>query len=170
VDPALLEGVRDSKALTARQREELALRVREVASAVSVGAASPREIDRLNVRGATALAMRRALSRQGTYDLALVDGRPQARFAPARHTFIVRGDATCLSIACASIVAKVQRDRLMCLLAQRYPGYGWERNAGYATAEHLEALRRLGPTPHHRSYVPVLQLRMDIAALDQPRV
>ncbi len=159
VDPLALEGVRDSK-LVARpaQREALAQRVRSLAVTVTVGAASPREIERLNIRGATALAMQRALRRVGPFDRAIVDGRPLRMLDPERHVFVVDGDANVLSIASASIVAKVLRDRLMCLLHARYPDYGWERNAGYATAEHLAALRRLGPTPHHRhGYRPVVQ-------------
>jgi ribonuclease HII len=159
LDPAELDGVRDSKTIAnARARERLAEHIYTVATRVVVGAASPREIDRLNVRGATALAMSRALRRLRTYDHALLDGRPLPGLDPKRHTFVVDGDAHCLSIACASIVAKVTRDRLMRLLAARYPAYGWERNAGYATADHLAALRRHGPTPHHRQrYRPVVQ-------------
>jgi ribonuclease HII len=169
LDPAALDGVRDSKTVpTVREREALAERIRASALRVAVGAASPREIDHLNVRGATALAMRRALARLGQYDHALVDGRPMPGFDRERHTFLVGGDAHCLSIACASIVAKVTRDRLMRLLAVRYPDYGWEHNAGYATADHLAALRRLGPTPHHRTrYRPVLQAELDLGLVAQ---
>ncbi|MBI2755812.1 MAG: ribonuclease HII [Chloroflexi bacterium] len=162
VRAARLAGVRDSKTiLNPRKREELAEIVRSVAVRVAVGAASPREIERVNVRGATALAMRRALARVGQYDHALLDGRPMPGLDPDQHTFVVDGDALCLSIACASLVAKVTRDRLLELLAQRYPAYGWERNRGYATAGHLAALRRYGPTPHHRGrFRPVLQAEM----------
>lgn len=154
-----LAGVRDSKTvLNPHTREALAGRIRQVALRVTVGAASPREIDRLNVRGATALAIRRALGRQVAYERVLLDGKPLPGMAPPVHTFIVGGDARCLSIACASLVAKVTRDRLMERLAVRYPEYGWEHNRGYATADHLAALRRLGPTPHHRSrFRPVVQ-------------
>jgi ribonuclease HII len=155
-----LTGVRDSKTIpTVERRERLAETIRQVAQHVAVGAASPREIDRLNVRGATALAMERALRRVGTYDHAFIDGRPMRTLVEGRHTFVVGGDGLCLSIACASIIAKVVRDRLMRLLAVRYPSYGWERNAGYATADHLAALRAHGPTPHHRlRYRPVAEL------------
>jgi ribonuclease HII len=168
IDPAELAGVRDSKTIAnPRARERLAEHIYQVATRVVVGAASPREIDRLNVRGATALAMSRALKRLGAYDHALLDGRPLRGLDPERHTFLVDGDAHCLSIACASIVAKVTRDRLMCLLAARYPAYGWERNAGYATADHLAALRRHGPTPHHRQrYRPVLQAGLPLFELN----
>jgi ribonuclease HII len=100
--------------------------------------------------------MRRALARIGPYDHALIDGRPIKDPAIGPHTAIVDGDATCYSIACASIVAKVVRDRLMEKLARRHPGYGWEHNAGYGSAEHMRALRLLGVTPYHRrSYQPV---------------
>jgi ribonuclease HII len=162
LDEAELAGVRDSKTIHhPARREALAERIEAVAERVAVGAASPREIERLNVRGATALAMQRALRRLGDYEHALVDGKPLRGLSPERHTFLVGGDGQCLSIASASIVAKVLRDRLMRLLAARYPEYGWEHNAGYATVDHLAALRRLGPTPHHRQhYRPVLQLRL----------
>ena len=169
VDPALLAGVRDSKAVpTSAAREQLAARVRRVAAQVGVGAASPREVDRLNVRGAAALAMQRALKRIAPCDHALVDGRPLRGLVPAPgcrgHTYLVKGDARCLSIACASLVAKVTRDHLLRLLAARYPQYGWERNRGYPTPDHLAALRAHGPTPHHRRrYRPVLQAPLDLA-------
>lgn len=159
VDPDHLRGVRDSKAIpTVARRERLAAVIHAVAMGVAVGAASPREIERLNVRGATALAMQRALRRLGSVEYVLVDGKPLRSLTGDGYTYLVGGDARCLSIACASIIAKVTRDRLMRLLALRYPEYGWEHNAGYATRDHLSALRRLGPTPHHRRhYQPVLQ-------------
>lgn len=159
LDPACLDGVRDSKTIPSREaRERLAERIRSTAVRVSVAAASPREIELLNVRGAAALAMRRALSRIGPYDHAIIDGPLNRALASKQHLFLVHGDAHCLSIACASIIAKVTRDRLMRLLAARYPGYGWDHNVGYATSDHLAALRRLGPTPHHRRlYRPVVQ-------------
>jgi ribonuclease HII len=109
-----------------------------------------REIERFNVRRATALAMQRALRRLGCWEHALIDGLPMPDLPPSRCSAIVDGDATCLSIACASVVAKVARDGLLRQLAARYPGYGWEHNAGYLTPEHRAALARLGPTPHHR--------------------
>src|SRR5207342_1978069 len=153
-----IPGVRDSKTLSAAQRERLAPLIRARAVAVGVGAASVREIDRLNIYHATHLAMRRAIARVRGHDHVLVDGNRivgfEAHVGP--YTSIVDGDATCYSIACASIVAKVVRDRLMSRLAVRYPGYGWEHNAGYATPDHREALATLGPTPfHRRSFVPV---------------
>ena len=152
----LIADVRDSKLLTPAQRRALDGQVRAQALAVGLGAASVDEIERLNVLNAAHLAMRRALTRIGRYDHALIDGRPIKGLDLGPHTAIVDGDATCYSIACASIVAKVTRDRLMEKLAGRYPGYGWEHNAGYGSTEHLAALRRLGVTPYHRkSYQPV---------------
>jgi ribonuclease HII len=163
-----IEGVRDSKMLTAAQREELLPRICAQALAVGIGAASPGEVDRLNVLRATHLAMWRALRRLGRYDHAIVDGRPIRDVALGPHTAVVDADATTYSVACASIVAKVTRDRLMHKLARRYPGYGWEHNAGYGTEEHLAALRRLGPTPYHRfSYAPV---RAVLDRVDPPTV
>ncbi len=147
-----IPGVRDSKTLTAAQREALAPSIRRRAVAVGIGAASVVEIDRLNIYHATHLAMRRAIGRLGGHDHVLVDGLRIAGFEEAVGPYraIVDGDALVYSIACASVVAKVVRDRLMALLAARHPGYGWERNAGYATAEHRSAMARLGVTAHHR--------------------
>jgi ribonuclease HII len=154
-----IPGVRDSKTLSALQRERLAPIIRRRALAVGVGAASVSEIDRLNIYHATHLAMRRAIARLGGHDHVLVDGLRIAGFEAAvgPYTAIVDGDARVYSIACASVVAKVVRDRMMARLAARYPGYGWERNQGYATREHREAIRRLGLTPFHRRSFLALQ-------------
>ena len=118
-----------------------------------------REIDTINIYHATHLAMRRAVARLGGHDHVLVDGNRIAGFEAAvgPYTAIVDGDAKCYSIACASVVAKVVRDRMMTLLAARYPGYGWEHNQGYATREHRDAIRRLGLTPFHRRSFLALQ-------------
>jgi ribonuclease HII len=160
-------GVRDSKTLSVAQREALAPEIRRRAAATGLGAASVAEIDRLNIYNATHLAMRRAIARLGGHDHVLVDGLPIAGFAAAVGPYdaIVDGDASVYSIACASVLAKVVRDRLMTLLAARYPGYGWEHNAGYATAQHRAALRTLGVTPYHRrSFAPV---RAALAGIEQ---
>ena len=155
----MIEGVRDSKLLSPAQRERLFERILGQAVAIGVGAASAREVERLNVLAAAHLAMRRALDRARPWDFALVDGRQIASLDLGPHRCVIDGDALCYSISCASVIAKVTRDRLMCKLAQRHPGYGWERNAGYGTPEHLDALRRLGLTPHHRhSFQPVRTL------------
>jgi ribonuclease HII len=152
-------GVRDSKTLSALQRERLAPLIRKRAVAVALGAASVREIDRLNIYHATHLAMRRAIARLGDHDHVLVDGNRIAGFEAAvgPYTAIVDGDAKVYSIACASVIAKVVRDRMMARLAVRYPGYGWERNQGYATLEHRTAIRALGLTPFHRRSFLALQ-------------
>jgi len=154
-----IRGLDDSKRCTARQRERLALLVRERALAVAVGAASVHEIDRFNIRRASILAMRRALTRLAVPPAAiLVDGLPCPELG-LPHEAIVDGDALCYSIAAASVIAKTVRDRLMMRLAPRYPGYAWEQNMGYATAWHRDALAAQGPTPHHRrSFFPVLQM------------
>jgi ribonuclease HII len=155
-----IPGVRDSKTLSPSQRERLAPRIRARAVAIGVGAASVAEIDRLNIYHATHLAMRRAVDRLGGHDHVLVDGNRIADFehAVGPYTAIVDGDAISYSIACASVVAKVVRD----------PGYGWERNQGYATREHRDAIRRLGLTPFHRRSFLALQrtLAGDQATLD----
>jgi ribonuclease HII len=145
-----IHGVRDSKMLTRDQREGLFDRILSQAVAIGLGAASVGEIERLNILNATRLAMQRALRRVGPYDHALIDGPNIRTHDMGPHTCIVDGDALCYAIACASVIGKVTRDRLMVRLAQRYPGYGWEHNAGYLTAEHRAALCRLGPTRHHR--------------------
>ncbi len=156
-DTPLLEGVDDSKQLTLRRRESLAAAIRS-SLPHALGAASTREIDRINIRRATALAMRRALARLGEgADVVLVDGLPVPELGTP-HEAMVDGDARCYAIACASIIAKSLRDRLMTLLAARHPAYGWDRNAGYGTADHRAAIEREGITRHHRvSFTPVVQ-------------
>ena len=170
-----IPGVRDSKTLSAAQREALVPEIRRRAVAVGVGAASVAEIDRLNIYHATHLAMRRALARLGGHDHVLVDGLRIAGFEEevGPYDAIVDGDSLVYTIACASVVAKVVRDRLMTRLAARHPGYGWERNAGYATAEHRAAMAALGVTPfHRRSFITtrraiegVEQLGFDLVAV-----
>jgi ribonuclease HII len=132
------------------ERERLCKLILSRATAVSVGAASVREIDTVNIYNATVLAMRRALTRLPVQPAQiLIDGKPIGRLGIS-HRAVVGGDDKCFSIACASIVAKVTRDRLMTRLSVRYPGFRWETNAGYATPEHLSAVKELGLTPHHR--------------------
>src|SRR6185369_7225946 len=110
---------------------------------------SVREIDRFNIRRASAMAMRRAIDRLGQADIIVVDGLPLPEIG-CEHDALVDGDAKCFAIACASIVAKTVRDRLMKNLAARYPAYGWDHNAGYATEQHCTAIGTAGITPHHR--------------------
>lgn len=154
---ALIAALDDSKKLTARRRERLAAELlAEPKALVALGAASVREIDALNILRATDLAMARAVARLSRRlgrapDHALVDGsRAPATLGVAAEA-VVRGDGRCGTIAAASIVAKVVRDRAMALLDARRPGYGWARNAGYPTAAHRAAIDALGLTPHHRS-------------------
>jgi len=156
-----IRGLRDSKVLPAAKRERLATVVRARALGVGVGAASVREIDRINIRRATILAMQRALRRLGLQPAeVLVDGVWLPELG-CPHDAIIDGDALCQSIAAASVIAKTVRDRLMRLLALRYPVYSWEENKGYGTPEHLDALQVLGPTRHHRmSFMPVAQLSL----------
>jgi len=160
-DSSLLDGVRDSKTLSAARRETLTPQIRAAALAIGVGGASVREIDTLNIRVATALAMRRAILRvlphcpTARLPRLLLDGLPMPEVGLA-HLALVDGDAHCHSIAAAGIIAKTVRDRLMRRLSARHAGYGWERNCGYGSAEHLAAIRSLGPTLHHRrSFSPV---------------
>jgi ribonuclease HII len=157
-----IAGADDSKRLTATKREALAQEIGRVALSVGIGAASAREVDRLNILRATHLAMQRAVGRLAVVpDHLIVDGRPVPVLG-SEQTAVVGGDREVHAVACASIVAKVTRDRIMRRLAVRYPEYGWESNAGYGTRAHLEALSRLGPTPHHRrSFAPV-QLSLEL--------
>ena len=152
VPPDLARLLNDSKTLSKRQRNaaQMALR-RPGAAEIGIGAASVAEILRLNILGASLLAMRRAVLRlPEAPDLALVDGN-RAPDLPCAVRCVVGGDGISLSIAAASIVAKVLRDRLMAQLGARYPGYGWEHNAGYPTALHRASLLTLGATSHHRA-------------------
>ena len=151
-------GVGDSKQLSPEIREDLFPRI-HAACAVGVGVCSVEEIDSLNILRASLLAMRRALDALPLIPTAaLVDGNQPPEF-PCPVTCVVEGDGRCLSIAAASVIAKVTRDRIMRDLALRHIGYGWETNFGYATPEHRAALRRLGPTPlHRRSFAPVRAL------------
>jgi len=149
-------GLNDSKKLTARRREALFDEIMARA-VVSVAHASVAEIDSLNILRAAHLAMERAIAALApTPDHLLIDGNlvPKGLTLPA--VAVVKGDGRALSIAAASIVAKVTRDRIMVDLAQQHPGYGWERNAGYPSKSHISALQDLGVTPHHRrSFRPV---------------
>jgi ribonuclease HII len=151
----------DSKKLTADQRLAAFVALRASPAEIGVGAASVAEIFRLNILHASMLAMRRAVARLRIEpDLALVDGNYPPKLGCAVQC-VVGGDALCMSIAAASIVAKVVRDRAMARLAVRFPGYGWETNAGYATNFHRTALGRLGATRHHReAFGTVAQLRL----------
>jgi ribonuclease HII len=150
------KGINDSKQMTHEAREELYVLIMERAIAVGVGEASVDEIDLVNIRQATHLAMARAVRALTTAAMfALVDGN-DAPALPCPCDTIVDGDAKSVSIAAASIIAKVTRDRVMMALHDEHPGYGWVRNKGYGTGEHLEALTRLGPCLHHRrSFAPV---------------
>jgi ribonuclease HII len=158
-DCAIPGGIHDSKVLTPQRRETVFETLMNGAGIhIGVGRAEPAEIDDLNILQATFLAMRRAVVALPVIpDCALVDGNRPPPLACAVHT-LVKGDAKSLSIAAASIVAKVTRDREMAALAETFPGYGWERNAGYGTAQHREAIGALGITPHHRkSFAPIRQ-------------
>jgi ribonuclease HII len=147
-----IPGIRDSKMLSRAQRERLYPFILRRALAIGLGAASVAEIDRINIYHATNLAMRRAICRVAEREHVLIDGlrvhRLEQHVGP--YTAIVRGDAKCYSIAAASIVAKVIRDRLMDRLAARHPYYGWEHNAGYATLAHRRGIEEHGITAFHR--------------------
>jgi ribonuclease HII len=156
LDPANIpDGLNDSKALSKKKRETLEPLIFATAQ-VSIAHATVEEIDDINILRASHLAMERAIAGLGRVEHALIDGNmvPCGLTIPA--TTIIKGDARSVSISAASIVAKICRDRIMVELAQQYPGYGWETNAGYGSKSHISALQNLGVTPHHRrSFKPV---------------
>jgi len=164
-DMRAIYGVDDSKRLTPDQRVRLAVKIRDRALACALGAASVTEIERINIYQASVLAMRRALARLTVSpDHVVIDGKTM-RTLPVPHTAVVHGDARCFSIACASIIAKVTRDRLMARLARRYPAYTWETNVGYTTPDHIRGLASHGITRHHRrTFFRVSQLVLELDA------
>ena len=159
LDPSFLDGVRDSKRLTPRQRSDLFPRIEAIAAAVGVGWVGCQVLDRVGIVEATRRAMYRALRALSPRpDHVLVDYLSLG-FGAVPCTSLPKGDARCLSIACASVVAKVRRDRMMVRWDERFPGYGFARHKGYGTPEHREALSRLGPcTLHRRSFDPVARV------------
>ena len=153
-----LPGLTDSKKLTEKMRNEFDCEIRSMAIAWAVAAVDVETIDRINIRRASLLAMRTAVEKLAiTPDFLLIDGLDTIDW-PCKQQAVVQGDATSMSIAAASVLAKVYRDRMLVELDAVYPGYGLARHKGYCSAEHLKALKRLGPTPLHRkSYRPVAQ-------------
>ena len=151
----LAARIDDSKKLSGSARRSIATELHTCAR-IGIGAAARSEIDDINILAATMLAMRRAVDGLALVpDFALIDGN-QTPVLPCPARAVVKGDAKSLSIAAASIIAKVTRDLIMTRLAARYPGFGWERNAGYGTAEHRAGLNCKGVTPHHRrSFAPI---------------
>jgi len=168
LDPERIpDGINDSKVLDEETREVLYARIKATA-VFGVGIADVKRIDRDNILQATLWAMAQAVAQLPvTPKLVAIDGnRAPALGCPART--IVKGDARCLSIAAASIIAKVTRDRIMVALAAKVPGYGFERHKGYGTAEHHDAIRRLGVTPHHRRSFSAVQLALGLILEDSP--
>lgn len=158
LDPARpIAGLADSKVLTAMRREQLAIDIRNRALAFAICTVEAEEIDRLNILGATMAGMSRAVAALSIMPiLALIDGNRIPKDLPCRGHAIVRGDATEAAISAASILAKTERDRIMCALDAIHPGYGFARHKGYPTAVHVASLVRLGPCPQHRrSFAPV---------------
>ena len=157
-----VERAGDSKKLSPTLREELYAEIHTKASSIGIGTGSVQEIDKHNILNATTLAMNRALTQLSEEPgHVVVDGLPVKKLE-WEHEAVVGGDGLVHSIACASIVAKVTRDRLMTRLALCYPGYSWEKNAGYGTASHRAAIKELGLTPHHRITFGRLQYELDV--------
>jgi ribonuclease HII len=153
-----LQGLTDSKQLTEKQRNAFDAAIRDCAETWAIAAVDVETIDRINIRRASLLAMRMAVEQLAVApDYLLIDGRDAIDW-PCPQQAVVKGDARSISIAAASVLAKVFRDRLMVELDAAYPGYGLARHKGYCSPQHLEALQRLGATPLHRkSYAPVAQ-------------
>ncbi len=150
-DRDFLEELNDSKRLGRAKRERLAEAIHAHAEAVSLASVPAAEIDRIGIDAANVSCLEQVLCAVGERaELRLVDGRLQLGAGAPAHELIIHGDATSATIAAASIVAKVARDRLMAGLGERYPGYGFERHAGYGTPKHMAAVAELGPTPEHR--------------------
>ena len=157
-----VERAGDSKKLSRTLREDLYTEILAKASSIGIGTGSVQEIDKHNILNATTLAMNRALTQLSEEPgHVVVDGLPVKKLE-WEHEAVVGGDGLVHSIGCASIVAKVTRDRLMTRLALRYPGYSWEKNAGYGTASHRAAIKKLGLTPHHRITFGGLQYELDV--------
>ncbi|GIS80239.1 MAG: hypothetical protein CM1200mP14_18050 [Gammaproteobacteria bacterium] len=157
-----VERAGDSKKLSRTLREELYAEILAKALSVGIGTGSVQEIDKHNILNTTTLAMNRALTELSEEPgHVVVDGLPVKKLE-WEHEAVVGGDGLVHSIGCASIVAKVTRDRLMDRLALRYPGYSWEKNAGYGTAAHRAAIKKLGLTPHHRITFGGLQYELDV--------
>ena len=161
-DACELPGLTDSKKLTATKRESLYGEIQSCAIAWAIAAVDVETIDRINIRRASLLAMRRAVERLSHVpDFLLIDGRDCIEW-PCTQLAVIKGDATSMSIAAASVLAKVYRDRMIIELDVTYPGYGLAKHKGYGTAMHLAALERLGPTPlHRRSFSPVSQVELE---------
>ncbi len=155
-----LDGIRDSKKLSARQREKAEARIRAEAVAIGMGIVEPETIDQINILSATHEAMRLAYSQINPCpDFVLIDGQPVRVFPCESRKALVQGDSHSVSIAAASIVAKVARDRLMCAYDDVYPEYGFAGHKGYGSQKHMDALRDHGPCPiHRRSFAPVAAL------------
>ncbi len=153
-------GLDDSKKLTAKKREALFDIIQEAAVAYAIAEASVEEIDELNILEASMLAMRRAVAALPvSAEAVLVDGNRNPGFGDLPTSTLIKGDGRSLSIAAASILAKVFRDRLMAKLSESYPDYGWAQNAGYGVAKHRRALELVGVSPHHRrSFAPIRQI------------
>lgn len=162
IDAELASQINDSKKLSASKREKLFPLIMNSGAYIGIGQASAEEIDQMNILQATFLAMKRALDDSACKgyraDFALIDGNRLPKWdIPCQC--LIKGDSLSLSIAAASIVAKVTRDHIMQALAKEYPQYGWDKNAGYGTADHIAALHQYGVTPHHRkTYQPIKEL------------
>ncbi len=160
-----INDIKDSKKLSDKKREKI-YKLIKASCYTAIAAIEPSEIDKTNILNASLKAMSQAIAKTSKkISHALIDGNRLPVSLPCPATSIIKGDSKCISIAAASIIAKVHRDRLMKELARQYPSYGWEQNMGYPTKQHREALQIYGPSPHHRrSFAPVREAILNRAA------
>lgn len=157
------ELLNDSKQLTKEERNSLHAEIKQAALAWAVAEVSPEEIDKINILNASFLAMHKALDQLSIRpELLLIDGNRFKTYQDIRHECIIKGDAHYLSIAAASVLAKIYRDDLMEQLGLKYPGYGWHTNVGYPTVEHRDGIRSLGITPYHRKSFELLPSQLEL--------
>jgi len=157
------ELLTDSKQLTKEERNSLHAEIKQVALAWAVAEVSPEEIDQINILNASFLAMHKALDQLKLRpELLLIDGNRFKPYQEIKHECIIKGDANYLSIAAASVLAKIYRDDLMGQLGEKYPGYGWHTNVGYPTVEHRNGIRSLGITPYHRKSFELLPSQLEL--------
>lgn len=157
------ELLNDSKQLTKDERNSLHIEIKQTALAWAVAEVSPQEIDQINILNASFLAMHKALDQLTLRpELLLIDGNRFKPYQEIKHECIIKGDANYLSIAAASVLAKIYRDDLMEQLGEKYPGYGWHTNVGYPTVEHRNGIRSLGITPYHRRSFELLPSQLEL--------
>lgn len=158
-----IEALNDSKKLSEKKRNTLAIEIKEKAICYGIGIVSPQEIDEINILNASFLAMHRAIDELSkSPEFLLIDGNRFNPYPNIKHECVIKGDAKIKAIAAASILAKTHRDYLMAEYDKEYPGYGWQKNAGYPTKQHREGIKEIGVTPLHRKSFQLLPSQLEI--------